>query len=157
MDVHFQAMTVADAPHIAQLLSMLDETSDWGVEDLRTSLMEERLRGTVVYRGAEQNDKQELLGFIYWRSIVDEVEILNLGVAKSWRRQEIGRRLMDELFSFTKSIQAKRVFLEVRESNTGAQDFYRKFGFVPCGLRSGYYVDSQEAAMLMSLALGAPI
>jgi ribosomal-protein-alanine acetyltransferase len=150
-------MNVADAPHVAQLLSMLDEASHWGREDLRTSLIEQRIRGTVAYRGDDKNNEEELLGFIYWRSIIDEIEILNLGVAKSWRRQHIGRGLMEELFAFTKSILAKRIFLEVRESNTSGEAFYRKFGFVQCGLRSGYYADTGEAAMLMALELGTRV
>ena len=157
MGVHFQAMNAADAPQVAQLLSLLDETSHWDGEDLRLSLMEQRIKGTVAYRRDEENDARELIGCMYWRSIIDEIEILNLGVAKSWRRQHLGMRLMDALLVFAKSIVAKRIFLEVRESNTAAQSFYRKFGFVQCGLRPGYYADNQEAAIVMALELGAAV
>jgi hypothetical protein len=34
-------------------------------------------------------------------------------------------------------------------SNTGAQDLYRAFGFVPAGARKAYYADNGEDALVM--------
>jgi [ribosomal protein S18]-alanine N-acetyltransferase len=34
-------------------------------------------------------------------------------------------------------------------SNTGAQELYRRFGFVPAGVRKGYYSDANEDALIM--------
>ena len=34
-------------------------------------------------------------------------------------------------------------------SNEGAQHLYRQFGFVPAGVRKGYYVETNEDAMIM--------
>jgi len=42
--------------------------------------------------------------------------------------------------------------LEVRESNQAAQKLYRKFGFESVGLRRGYYQDTHEDGILMTLA-----
>ena len=39
--------------------------------------------------------------------------------------------------------------LEVRMSNEGAQAMYRMFGFAPAGVRKGYYVETNEDAMIM--------
>jgi ribosomal-protein-alanine N-acetyltransferase len=39
--------------------------------------------------------------------------------------------------------------LEVRVSNAGAQALYRRFGFVPAGMRKGYYPENGEDAMVM--------
>ena len=39
--------------------------------------------------------------------------------------------------------------LEVRMSNTAAQELYRRFGFAPGGVRKGYYQDSGEDALIM--------
>ena len=44
--------------------------------------------------------------------------------------------------------------LEVRESNVGAQEFYRFCGFFVVGKRRNYYESPREDAILMRRALG---
>ncbi len=44
---------------------------------------------------------------------------------------------------------AKNLTLEVRVSNEGAQAMYRTFGFAPVGVRKGYYVETNEDAIVM--------
>ncbi len=39
--------------------------------------------------------------------------------------------------------------LEVRLSNRGAQEMYKKFGFTAVGVRKGYYADTGEDALIM--------
>jgi ribosomal-protein-alanine N-acetyltransferase len=39
--------------------------------------------------------------------------------------------------------------LEVRVTNTVAQNLYRKLGFQDGGIRKGYYTDNQEDALVM--------
>jgi ribosomal-protein-alanine N-acetyltransferase len=39
--------------------------------------------------------------------------------------------------------------LEVRMSNSGAQALYQRFGFVPAGVRKGYYPETREDALVM--------
>jgi ribosomal-protein-alanine N-acetyltransferase len=40
--------------------------------------------------------------------------------------------------------------LEVRASNTTAQNLYRKYGFNHVGVRTGYYIDDKEDAIIMT-------
>ena len=44
---------------------------------------------------------------------------------------------------------ATALTLEVRSSNTVAQELYRRFGFAPAGVRKGYYADTGEDALIM--------
>ena len=39
--------------------------------------------------------------------------------------------------------------LEVRLSNKGAQEMYKRFGFTAVGVRKGYYADTGEDALVM--------
>ena len=39
--------------------------------------------------------------------------------------------------------------LEVRVGNAPAQELYRKFGFVPAGIRKNYYIETNEDALVM--------
>jgi ribosomal-protein-alanine N-acetyltransferase len=45
---------------------------------------------------------------------------------------------------------ARIVTLEVRVSNTAAQQLYAKYGFNQVGLRRDYYTDNREDAVIMS-------
>ena len=48
----------------------------------------------------------------------------------------------------------KDILIEVRESNDTAMAFYKKSGFIIKGHRKGYYSDTKEDAILMSLDVG---
>ena len=44
--------------------------------------------------------------------------------------------------------RATSATLEVRAANTGAQRLYHQFGFVPAGIRPGYYADGEGAVIM---------
>ena len=44
---------------------------------------------------------------------------------------------------------ATALTLEVRPSNHGAQELYRRFGFAPAGMRKLYYRDPDEDGLIM--------
>jgi ribosomal-protein-alanine N-acetyltransferase len=43
----------------------------------------------------------------------------------------------------------RNLTLEVRVGNEPAKELYRRFGFVPAGIRKGYYVETNEDALVM--------
>jgi ribosomal-protein-alanine N-acetyltransferase len=43
----------------------------------------------------------------------------------------------------------RNLTLEVRMSNSGAQALYQRFGFLPAGVRKGYYPETGEDALVM--------
>ena len=59
----------------------------------------------------------------------------------------VGSRLMLSLIESALDGGAQQLTLEVRVSNRTAQDFYRKFGMAPVGVRKRYYRD--EDALIM--------
>ena len=50
---------------------------------------------------------------------------------------------MKDLLAFAAKNGATTVFLEVRDGNTPAQKLYEKLGFLPIGVRRGYYDDAE--------------
>jgi ribosomal-protein-alanine N-acetyltransferase len=48
-----------------------------------------------------------------------------------------------------RALGATALTLEVRVTNTGAQELYRRFGFAPAGIRKNYYADVNEDAIVM--------
>lgn len=82
-------------------------------------------------------------GFMVSRKIApDEAEILNIAVANDARRSGAATALIE-------SLNEPDIFLEVRESNDGAQQLYRKLGFRVVGRREDYYEDPVESALVM--------
>lgn len=80
-------------------------------------------------------------GFYLSRSGVDEEELLLLAVDPHFRRQGIGRRLLDDFARSARSRGSGRLLLEMRRNNP-AEHLYRNFGFVPIGERPNYYRSS---------------
>ena len=85
--------------------------------------------------------------------VMEELEIHRIAVRESTRRQGVGSILLLDVLRRAVKGGAFKAFLDVRDSNVEAQCFYQKFGFVRTGLRSNYYSNPREDA----LVLGRPI
>jgi ribosomal-protein-alanine N-acetyltransferase len=80
---------------------------------------------------------------------LDDGHITTIAVDPQWHRNKVGTRLLVHLARRTIAAGAKNLTLEVRVSNEGAQAMYRQFGFAPAGVRKGYYVETNEDAIVM--------
>ncbi len=81
--------------------------------------------------------------------ILDEAHVTNVAVHPDFRGSHLGERMMRGLMERAKSAGALRLTLEVRRSNTVAQNLYQKLGFIQLGVRRGYYSDPREDAFIM--------
>jgi ribosomal-protein-alanine N-acetyltransferase len=91
-------------------------------------------------------EKNRIVGFLVARTLAsDEREILNLAVVPDSRRKGVARAL---IASTLRSFRGD-VFLEVRESNAVAQEFYKSLGFKVLNKRRGYYDLPPESAIVM--------
>jgi len=81
----------------------------------------------------------EIRSYAVLMPVVDEAELLNIGVAADQQRRGVGRAMLLEMLDLACGRNMIRVFLEVRASNTAALALYRSAGFVEIGLRRGYY------------------
>lgn len=88
------------------------------------------------------------VGYVEFRQVLDEAELIAIGVAPDARRQGHGAALMA---AFLAAVSGwAQVHLEVREGNAQARALYEAFGFRVVGLRARYYGDG-EAAVLYRL------
>ena len=78
-------------------------------------------------------------GFLICSRVLDEMEIISIGVLPAYRRMHIASALMDDLITYATFNKIKKIFLEVSVLNTPAQGLYARFGFKQTGVRSGYY------------------
>ncbi len=90
-----------------------------------------------------------VVGYAGLMGVLDDGHITNVAVDPAWHRHGIATRLMLCLTRRAIAMDVANLTLEVRMSNAGAQSLYQRFGFVPAGVRRGYYVDTGEDAMVM--------
>lgn len=103
----------------------------------------------VVKPGIER----EVVGMVVVWLILDEAHIATIAVRYEYRGREIGKRLLAVALKESINRGARQAMLEVRASNTVAQNLYRQFGFEIVGVRPHYYRDNQEDAVLMNVML----
>lgn len=82
--------------------------------------------------------------------MVDEAHITTIAVRNTHRRRGLGELLLVQSIDMAYAMNAQVVTLEVRVSNTGAQELYEKYGFAKVGVRKGYYTDNGEDALIMT-------
>jgi [ribosomal protein S18]-alanine N-acetyltransferase len=77
-----------------------------------------------------------------------EAHITNIAVHPAERRTGIATRILGALAGAAIRRGCESWTLEVRATSEGAQALYRKFGFVPAGVRKGYYEDGIDAIVM---------
>jgi len=98
----------------------------------------------------------EIAGYLLaWRS-ADQLHILNLAVAPERRRLGIASRLLAAALAAAERCGLVEITLEVRPGNDAALALYRSFGFARAGVRPGYYADTGEDALILTLSLPRP-
>jgi ribosomal-protein-alanine N-acetyltransferase len=81
--------------------------------------------------------------------ILEDSHVTTLAVDPEYRRRRFGEVLLRKLIDEAIERGAAWMTLEVRESNVVAQRLYRKYGFTTVTMRSGYYSDDNESALIM--------
>lgn len=93
--------------------------------------------------------KSKIIGFFIFYTVLDEMHILDIAVAKDVQSNGIGTLMLDHVLKKYISLGVKYFYLEARVSNTAAINLYKKFGFKIFMLRKDYYDDNKEDALCM--------
>jgi len=128
------------AVHVTLLAALHQQCfkDPWSAEAISTLLA---TPGTLAFLATERKTDQPV-GFILARIVVDEGEILSMGVLDHARSRGIGAALI----AAVTAIDGVRVFfLDVAADNERALRLYTKEGFDVVGRRSGYYARGSDA------------
>jgi [ribosomal protein S18]-alanine N-acetyltransferase len=117
---------------------------------------EDALRSGYLCLTARERD--DIVGFVISRVLVDDAELLLIAVRPEARRNGCATALLHTLVDRLRDVNKSPLHLEVRASNTGAIAFYEARGFARSGLRKNYYPNGvlgnqREDAVLMQAAL----
>ena len=97
----------------------------------------------------DQNNAQNVIGYIICRLVNQELHILRIAVKPGWREYGLATRLLDRAIDQAARKGAHAAFLEVRPSNRPARAFYDRHGFRLIGKKPGYYTDTREDALVL--------
>jgi ribosomal-protein-alanine N-acetyltransferase len=116
----------------------------WSASLFLSELAQRNTRIYVVARS--QNDVVGYSGMMFTGR---EAHITNIAVDPAFHGRKVGTRLL--LNQVTEAIArgAQMMSLEVRVSNHVAQAMYEKFGFASVSIRKGYYIETNEDALVM--------
>jgi ribosomal-protein-alanine N-acetyltransferase len=143
MELIIEKMTSAHIEEIAKLEKECFSTP-WSEDGLKSELDNNFARFFVAFCGGK------IAGYIGSHNILGEVYITNVAVFPEFRRNGVGKALVEFLVGEMKAENAEFVTLEVRKSNLNAISLYEKCGFEKVGERKDFYEKPREDAILMT-------
>ena len=146
-DIEFAPMSSSHIPQVVDI-ERLVFTAPWSKE-----MFKHEVRGIFGSRAEVAAADNRVIGYCIAWFIEQEVHLVNIVVTPEYQNRGIGRVLLTRLLDEAAAGHKRTVTLEVRESNAGAQAFYRRFLFQAIGVRKRYYSDNREDALLMTLNL----
>ena len=134
-------LTSDDINYIEQIFNL--EKEIFKNSAFNKSYMETLIKGdnSFIYTYIIDN---KVCGYLMVLDSIDVYEILAIATIEECRNKGIAQELLDK-------IKTKDIFLEVRESNEKAINFYKKNNFKQISIRKGYYSDPTEDAIIMKM------
>ncbi len=140
-------MTLDDLPAVTEI-DRLSFPVPWPERSYRFEITHNTSADLFV----AENPERDVVGFLGYWLIADEVHISTFAVHPEHRMRRIGEKMLLSALATARAKGAALATLEVRESNQPAIRLYRKLGFEAVGRRAGYYRDNGEDAILMTLS-----
>jgi [ribosomal protein S18]-alanine N-acetyltransferase len=120
-------------------------TNPWSHETLERDLR----NADVVHVYVLEDADGQLMGFCGCWFVFDELHINTLAVADPFRRRGHATRLLRFVLAEAAAAGITHATLEVRRSNVAALRLYGRFGFELRGVRSDYYTQPVEDALIL--------
>ena len=94
-----------------------------------------------------------VIGYVmFWIKYENQGHIISIAVDKNYRRRGAGTELLLKAIGILSLLKIDAIYLEVRQSNTEAVEFYEKFNFIKDRVVPNYY-ESGEGAIVMYLPI----
>jgi ribosomal-protein-alanine N-acetyltransferase len=132
-----------DAKDIASIMPIMSDAFDPRFGEAWTAA---QCLSTLVLPDCQlllAKDGDVTCGFAITRWVFEHEELLMIGVARNYQRQQIGQNLLNDVMNRGQIAGRERLFLEVRDGNP-AFSFYLKAGFAPIGRRKNYYKSAED-------------
>ncbi len=127
---------------IEQLSFNNPTTREWYQNELQ--------RPDICYVFVLRTPEAPVTGFCAFWKVVDQIHINNLAIHPDWRRRGLGQFLLARVLEEAAALGAPHATLEVRRSNAPACRLYEGAGFHLAGVRTSYYTNPIEDALILS-------
>ncbi len=135
---------LTDADAVIDLEARAFGSASWGGPAVADGLTAPHVSTLIAFH----EKARAAQGFVFWRSLGEEAEILSIGVAPAMRRRGGGRALLDEVIERARSEGVRKLFLEVDVANASAAALYASAGFERIGQRKRYYKNGGDALVM---------
>lgn len=147
---HLRPMRDDDLDAVAEIESDSFPTP-WPREGYQHEITRNERAAYFVLAHTQPGRAQEIVGYAGYWLVAGEAHVSIIAVAPAWRGRGLGELLLLQLIFHALAAGATLATLEVRHGNEVAQALYRKYGFDLVGRRRGYYKDTGEDALLMTV------
>ena len=141
-------MTYEDLSSIATLEAELFK-EPWTQSDFQRELDENEFANYYI---VEING--EIAGYFGLWLLFDQAQITTIGTAKKFQRQHVASFMMEAIDQMCVENECEFLSLEVRVSNTPAQNLYKKFGLDIVSVRKDYFSDHEDAYLMVKAVGG---
>jgi len=97
----------------------------------------------------KEGSKAPVVGFICFRNVTEESELLNIGVHPHYRQRGLGKTLMQFYIDFCNPLNIGTFYLEVDATNQPAIHLYHRFSYQSFGMRKKFYQEKFDAILMM--------
>jgi [ribosomal protein S18]-alanine N-acetyltransferase len=94
------------------------------------------------------DSRARAIGFLCFRIVGQESEILALVIHPQFRQKGLGKQLMRFYIDYCSRRGVKAFYLETDASNQAAIRLYRSFSYDPIGRRPKYYQGKEDALLM---------
>lgn len=91
---------------------------------------------------------EEIYGFAGFRTIFEEMEIMNIVTKVDERNQGFASNMLSYILRYAHNHEMEKINLEVNENNLPAIKLYKTYGFQVVGKRNKYYKDGGNAILM---------
>ena len=117
----------------------------WSEESILHDVKENLVARWLVLDDGEGN----VLAYAGMWFVLDEAHVCNVAVRPDCRGRGYGKRIFQALIDLAMENSMAMITLEVRRSNTVAQNLYHACGMLDVGYRKRFYEDIKEVALIM--------
>ena len=130
---------------------VLIEHESFSVPWSKAAFEQEMFNDKAHYLVMEEDNR--IIGYGGFWKIIDEGHFMNLAITPSYRKRGLGKKLIEAMLNYARTLEIVSATLEVRETNESALGAYKTIGFQIEGKRPSYYTNPVEDAMIMWLSL----
>jgi ribosomal-protein-alanine N-acetyltransferase len=150
VEIRYRPMQLADVEQVYGI-DVLSFPLPWSERSYRFELTENPTSRNWVAEAFNAHGQTQVVAMIVVWVILDDAHVATIAVHPDYRRRGIGQCLLARALMDAAERGVIQVYLEVRRGNLAAQAIYERFGFEVTGVRTGYYRDNSEDALLMTL------